>query len=86
MRHRRACTHHSWHDGAPHFVRRPFHAQSSHDTLTAFKQNVVIDYRPSAGGNMGYGLVSKAPPDGYIKKSEVAQYAKLTREANIRGD
>jgi tripartite-type tricarboxylate transporter receptor subunit TctC len=31
----------------------------------ALKQNVVADYRPGAGGNLGYGLVAKAPPDGY---------------------
>ncbi len=31
----------------------------------ALKQNVVPDYRPGAAGNLGYGLVSKAPPDGH---------------------
>ncbi len=31
----------------------------------ALKQNVVPDYRPGAGGNLGYGLLAKAPPDGY---------------------
>lgn len=28
-------------------------------------QNVVLDNRPGAGGNMGIGQVAKAPPDGY---------------------
>ena len=32
---------------------------------SALKQNVVADYRPGAGGNLGYGLVAKAPSDGY---------------------
>lgn len=32
---------------------------------SAFKQNVTPDYRPGAAGNLGYGLVSRAPPDGY---------------------
>jgi tripartite-type tricarboxylate transporter receptor subunit TctC len=31
----------------------------------ALKQNVVPDYRPGAAGNLGYGLLAKAPPDGY---------------------
>jgi tripartite-type tricarboxylate transporter receptor subunit TctC len=28
-------------------------------------QNIVIDYRPGAGGNLGAELVAKAPADGY---------------------
>ena len=31
----------------------------------ALKQNVVADYRPGAGGNVGYGQVARAVADGY---------------------
>ncbi len=31
----------------------------------ALKQNVVADYKPGAGGNVGYGQLAKAPADGY---------------------
>jgi tripartite-type tricarboxylate transporter receptor subunit TctC len=32
---------------------------------SALRQNVVPDYRPGAAGNLGYGLLAKAAPDGY---------------------
>lgn len=33
---------------------------------TRWKQPVVIDNRPGAGGSLGADLVAKAPPDGYL--------------------
>ena len=29
------------------------------------KQNIIPDYKPGAGGNVGYALLSRAPADGY---------------------
>lgn len=52
----------------------PFGAGSNTDILArtvgvrlsdAWKQQVVIDNRPGAGGNIGGEIVAKAPPDGY---------------------
>jgi tripartite-type tricarboxylate transporter receptor subunit TctC len=31
----------------------------------AWGQQIVVDNRPGAGGNLGVGLVANAPPDGY---------------------
>lgn len=52
----------------------PFPAGSSPDLVArilaeplaaTFGQPVVVENRPGAGGNLGTGLVAKAPPDGY---------------------
>ena len=37
-------------------------------------QQLVIDYRPGAGGNIGAELVSKAPPDGYTTLIAAASF------------
>jgi tripartite-type tricarboxylate transporter receptor subunit TctC len=72
----------------------PFSAGGSTDILAryigqkfneAWKQPVVVENRPGAGGNVGAEAVAKAPPDGYtllLSASSVAinpsLYAKMT--------
>jgi len=40
----------------------------------ALGQQLVIDYRPGAGGNIGAEIVSKAAPDGYITLIAAASF------------
>jgi tripartite-type tricarboxylate transporter receptor subunit TctC len=41
-------------------------ARSVADKLTAsLKQNVIVENRPGAAGNLGSGLAAKSPPDGH---------------------
>lgn len=52
----------------------PFTAGGPTDTVArmiatglqaAWKQPVVVDYKPGAGATLGTGIVAKSPPDGY---------------------
>ncbi len=52
----------------------PFAAGGANDTVAriaaaevsaSLKQQLIVDNRPGAGGNLGTGLVAKAAPDGY---------------------
>jgi tripartite-type tricarboxylate transporter receptor subunit TctC len=40
----------------------------------ALGQQLVIDYRPGAGGNIGAEITSKAPPDGYTTLIAAASF------------
>lgn len=40
----------------------------------ALGQQVVVDYRPGAGGNIGAELTAKAPPDGYTTLIAAASF------------
>src|SRR5207237_10102319 len=58
--------------GATDVVARAFGQRLSQ----AWKQPVVIENRPGAGGNIGADLVAKAPPDGYtLLMASVAEVA-----------
>jgi tripartite-type tricarboxylate transporter receptor subunit TctC len=64
----------SWPADRPIHLVVPFPAGSSPDLLArqiaeplsqALKQNIVIENKPGAGGNLGTRLVARAPNDGY---------------------
>ena len=64
----------AWPADRPIHVVVPFPAGSSPDILArqvteplsqALKQNIVIENKPGAGGNLGTRLVARAPSDGY---------------------
>ena len=46
---------------SPDFIARLIADPLGH----ALGQSVIVDNRPGAGGNIGTGMVAKAPPDGY---------------------
>jgi len=64
----------AWPADRPIHLVVPFPAGSSPDLLArqvaeplsqALKQNIVIENKPGAGGNLGTRLVARAPSDGY---------------------
>ena len=63
-----------------------FQRARSNELTERFREQVIVDNRPGAGGNVGVEIASKSPPDGYTLLLVSSSYGRIPRCAKLSFD